>query len=580
MLSSLRSRILILFLMSFLASGTALLYALNQFDIIGHGIFAIQHYYLPIADETTKLDIIVFQLQREQDRLMQPNADAADQQFLNAEFYIQELENSLQRTQGLIQLGQASNRINTSLNLQGLLDKSLQTQTQLLQYKSTWDAWKAKTSPTLTQNLEKEKSKLVVSIRQLSEMVSTQMQQVIQYTELSRQKSQKFAGTLALLATLLWVLFLFFALRVIRPLSELTTQVQRFKQGEAILLKEQGNALEVEVLYKEFNEMAEAVKERDQRLSERAEVQRSLSQRLQQAIDSIRMGLFVIESNRITMVNTSAQQMWNLQAGENVPTWLPNQSEPELHINGRVLQVAIQEFGTSGDIVVAEDITDQVKAREQLNQTQRLAMIGKMLAQITHEIRNPLNAMSLNAEMLAEEDLTESAREMVEILTLEIQRLEHSTSRYLDLSRQPTLSMQTIQPKQILQNLIQYEGWNIEFQTVGECPMLQMDEDILRRSFRNLLRNANEAGATIIQIQFVQDQTHLWIDIQDNGTGMNEEMGSNLFEPFITTKAQGTGLGLSICRQELELCQCTLEWLSHQRLTTFRIGIPLKHKND
>ena len=65
MLSSLRSRIIVLFLLSFLTSGGALLYALSQFVQIGQGLYAINACYLPVSDETTKLDIIVFQLQRE-----------------------------------------------------------------------------------------------------------------------------------------------------------------------------------------------------------------------------------------------------------------------------------------------------------------------------------------------------------------------------------------------------------------------------------------------------------------------------------------------------------------------------------
>ena len=91
MLSSLRGRIIVLFLLSFLASGGALLYALSQFVQIGQGLYAINACYLPVSDETTKLDIIVFQLQREQERI-DTSSTALDTQFINASFYIEELE--------------------------------------------------------------------------------------------------------------------------------------------------------------------------------------------------------------------------------------------------------------------------------------------------------------------------------------------------------------------------------------------------------------------------------------------------------------------------------------------------------
>ena len=463
MLSSLRGRIIVLFLLSFLASGGALLYALSQFVQIGQGLYAINACYLPVSDETTKLDIIVFQLQREQERI-DTSSTALNTQFINASFYIEELEEGLERTKRIIQLARDSNIVDPPDELNQLEAKADQTLSILEQYRSTWKEWQSR--PSSTQPLNKAKSQLVVSIRQLASMVSVQMIQVSQQTELARRNAQRLSGTLTLFATLLWIGLLFVALRVVKPITQLTEQVQRVKRGEMVQITERGISSEISELYENFNEMAKTIQERDR--------------------------------------------------------------------------------------------------------TQRLATIGKMLAQITHEIRNPLNAMSLNVEMLLEEPLTEDGQEMLDILKIEIDRLERSTNHYLTLAKPPELDIQSCDPIEILGPLIQYEHYDLEFHIQGASMAVMVDENILRRCFRNLFRNAAEANAKNMWISFKDGR----ISIEDDGDGFIEQDIPNAFEPFYTTKSAGTGLGLSICRQELELCGASLELDIQSKRTTFTIQFP------
>ena len=463
MLSSLRSRIIVLFLLSFLASGGALLYALSQFVQIGQGLYAINACYLPVSDETTKLDIIVFQLQREQERIDTSNT-TLETQFINASFYIEELEEGLERTKRIIQLARDSNIVDPPEELNQLEAKADQTLSILDQYRMTWQEWQQ--APASTQPLNKAKSHLVVSIRQLASMVSVQMIQVSQQTELARRNAQRLSGTLTVFATLLWIGLLFVALRVVKPITQLTEQVQRVKRGEMVQITERGISSEISELYENFNEMAKTIQERDR--------------------------------------------------------------------------------------------------------TQRLATIGKMLAQITHEIRNPLNAMSLNVEMLMEEPLPEDCQEMLDILKTEIDQLERSTNHYLTLAKPPELNIRSFDPLEILNPLIQYEHYDLAFHIQGVSMPINMDENILRRCFRNLFRNASEANAENIWVTF-QEQN---IMVQDDGEGFIEQDVPHAFEPFYTTKSSGTGLGLSICRQELELCGATLLLNIDSGRTTFTIQFP------
>ena len=92
-----------------------LLYALSQFVQIGQGLYAINACYLPVSDETTKLDIIVFQLQREQERIDTSKFRTQMPQFINASFYIEELEDGLERTKRIIQLARDNLTLSTHL---------------------------------------------------------------------------------------------------------------------------------------------------------------------------------------------------------------------------------------------------------------------------------------------------------------------------------------------------------------------------------------------------------------------------------------------------------------------------------
>ena len=74
-----------------------------------------------------------------------------------------------------------------------------------------------------------------------------------------------------------------------------------------------------------------------------------------------------------------------------------------LPFGDRLLNVDLVPFGLRGALIVGEDVTERIRDRERLARSERLALVGQMLAQVTHEVRNPLNAMSLHAEILCDE---------------------------------------------------------------------------------------------------------------------------------------------------------------------------------
>jgi len=238
------------------------------------------------------------------------------------------------------------------------------------------------------------------------------------------------------------------------------------------------------------------------------------------------------------------------------------------------------------DEALRAQAVQQLQNRERLARSERLALVGQMLAQITHEVRNPLNAMSLNAELLDEElaHLPEpnqkEAREMLETLTSELVRLEAVTEHYLDLARRPRPSIEptdlaalVAEVSRLLDEELRRAGVSLtlEADNVGDVPI---DGNQIRRVMLNVVRNASEAGATQIGISLWRTEDEVRITVSDDGPGMDEETAERALDPFFSTKATGTGLGLAITRQILEDHGGTVRLEGHKQGTRVMMTLP------
>jgi signal transduction histidine kinase len=323
--------------------------------------------------------------------------------------------------------------------------------------------------------------------------------------------------------------------------------------------------------------MAQAVEEREHALS-------VLFERLQRIIDTIDSAIILTENDVVSMLNPAAQDSWKLSPKDPLPQTLLTLRigfHEEIRIEEEQYDIRISPIRGFGLLWVIEKVTQRVQDREQLARTRRLAIVGRMLAQITHEVRNPLNAMSLNTEMLFDEELGEEAQEMLSIISSEIQRLEKITERYLSLSRKRNPDLVEASPKIIIKEILQFSAaayGHIQFSLSGTEDTVVLDEEAVRSAIHNLLRNAIEANSTSIDIS-IQFGEFVKITIQDNGEGI--ESVDQIFDPFFTTKAQGTGLGLVISQQELAESGCTVHCTSIKgEGTCFVIEIPHRQEEQ
>lgn len=201
------------------------------------------------------------------------------------------------------------------------------------------------------------------------------------------------------------------------------------------------------------------------------------------------------------------------------------------------------------------------RARAEVVQAERLAAVGRMAAQITHEVRNPLSALGLNVELLEEEIATrggsDEERKLVSAVRGEIDRLTDLSERYLSLARRPVpeptegdLGALLREVGRFFEAQLARSGVSIELDVAPDLPRLRFDEAQLRQAILNLVRNAAEAmkggGTLALRVQRGDGEQRVIVD--DEGIGIPPELRDTLFDPFVTTKRQGTGLGLSITR--------------------------------
>ena len=568
---TIRTRILLAFLLSLVASATALGHSLMQLDAIGRNVTTLDRGYLPLARLAAELEAIARQMDREHDRISRNPAPTVAGYRANAELYSGGIEEAVKRGRQLVT--RLDEPASLSLRDRASLAETVRLLTHIEEarqgYDTAFQAWAEDAGSadgsargSTIADLDGRRTQLVLRISQLGQVVDGRIALLSRLTARAQATATRVSGALSVLAVLLSGLLTAAALVAIRPIGELTTQVQRFARGDYAGRLPVSGSDEVAVLAREFNAMAGAVEERDRRLSDRARTLDRLTSQLRGIVDTIRAGLVVVDHDRVRLANPAATLLWQVEAGSRLPealASLPAGRHEGLVQGERRFEIDVVPLtGGEGRLIVGEDVTRREADRARLARNERLALVGQMLAQITHEVRNPLNAMSLNADILSDEIADPEQRAMLDTISTEIRRLEGLTARYLELSRGRRPHLQRADPRTVVEEVLStdramLEQLGLQVRLLGPRPdPLELDGDALRRAVRNLLRNAAEAGASHLDIAFTEVDNTLRIRLTDDGPGMDPTQLRRAFDPFFTTKASGNGLGLAISRQELE----------------------------
>jgi two-component system NtrC family sensor kinase len=246
-----------------------------------------------------------------------------------------------------------------------------------------------------------------------------------------------------------------------------------------------------------------------------------------------------------------------------------------------------------GDLAREFDaMADAIQERERrLIRSERLATVGRMAAQIAHEVRNPLSSIGLNAELLGDELApgADEARRLIASIIGEVDRLAEITETYLRFARLPRPKLESEDLGAIVRSVIDFsrgelaqDGIELSFDIAPDLPELPADEAQLRQALINLVRNAREAMADSVvkrlEIGVWADAAagRLTVRVSDSGSGIDSGDLGKIFEPFFSTKERGTGLGLALVQQIVVDHGGQIEVESGAgRGTTFTIGFPV-----
>ena len=344
------------------------------------------------------------------------------------------------------------------------------------------------------------------------------------------------------------------------------------------------------LIAREHQKTREALKQKE---SDLAEIKR-ISDHIVQSIDS---GLLTIDNQMsIISLNKAGEQLLGYShnsimkqpLGELLPE-LPELNEQKApfhrhelkyhHPNGRRLTLGYSitdlenETGEQlGKIVVFQDLTELKKIEQQLKIADRLAVLGRLSASMAHEIRNPMAAIRGSVEMLHSELTLEDPThvKLMKIILRESDRLNRLISDFLSFAHQDSREQETINLPAMLRDIAclfsnQFPLISFAETFESEKQLVTGNPDQIKQVFWNLYKNAIEAVGehgsiklSSIVKQNPSDTEHsnepfIEITIEDDGSGIPDEVAGNIFEPFFTTKTEGTGLGLFIVFQLLKL---------------------------
>ena len=238
--------------------------------------------------------------------------------------------------------------------------------------------------------------------------------------------------------------------------------------------------------------------------------------------------------------------------------------------SGRLLRVRFLPSSETGGhaLIYLEDMERVQSQAQQL----KLAALGRLTANMAHEIRNPLAAISHAAELLAEEDSDPLHQRLARIIHDNTQRLNRLVTEVLELGRRDRAQPETLRWQVFLAGFIEElalhdpsAGRRIR---VGDGDFeLRFDRGHLYRILWNLLGNAlrhasTADGSVRLEARAATTTRSVELHIIDDGPGVDEAQRSQVFEPFFTTHGAGTGLGLYIARELCEANGARLELLN------------------
>ncbi len=425
--------------------------------------------------------------------------------------------------------------------------------------------------------------------------------------------------TLFIIFVATWLAF-YLARGFVQPIEDLALATQRVSEGELGFQVKLRGPLDKDfaLLMKSFNSMSRdllehqlALNKTTKHLQESHKTLQSQIRFVELVLENITTGVMSLDvDGHVEILNHSAKQMLQLKNGsegskhyrdvleqESLQMFeemvvqietekgrsisrnlVVHKKEGPIHVSATLLVLQNSEGESAGMVCVYNNITE-------IQRLQRARAWREVARRIAHEIKNPLTPIQLSAERIHRKYAGEvsdnvALQQSTQTIINEVQHLKQMVSEFSNFAKIPESNPQLNDLNQIIKKTLQlyHENMPARISLTTELsealPQLPLDAEQIRRVIINLVDNAISSiekkgalsrifrqGEIIIRTRHVPDLNIIFLDVEDNGTGISPEIADDLFEPYTTTKEHGTGLGLTIVSQTIS---------DHNGFTRFR----------
>ena len=219
------------------------------------------------------------------------------------------------------------------------------------------------------------------------------------------------------------------------------------------------------------------------------------------------------------------------------------------------------------------------KYRIQLQKNESLAKLGAAARTLTHEIKNPLSAMTIQSALMRKL-MPDEYHQDLDVIDHEIARLTSLTNRVSDFLKNPSGEPMDFEIVTFIRDIARLFPQNIKVEADACEIVVTFDADRARSVFENLMKNATESCEgrdPEVEVDIRKKHKSVTVRVMDRGDGLPKETKEKLFDPFFTTKIHGSGIGLSIAKQFVEARGGTLKIYDREGGgTVAEVNIPCK----
>lgn len=225
------------------------------------------------------------------------------------------------------------------------------------------------------------------------------------------------------------------------------------------------------------------------------------------------------------------------------------------------------------------------QAQSEIAQTEKLAALGYLAAGMAHEIRNPLNSISLFTQLLSQGIDDSESRDYLDKILKEVDRIDGIIRRLVEAANRRRSAAQEVRMEQVIKESlaiftpqVEARQINVAFDYPDLLPSIKADPTELEQIFTNLFQNALEemGNGGCLTIGLSSSENNIEIRVADSGGGISPEDRDSVFKPFFSTKSRGTGIGLPVAQRIARLYrgELTVEQSSAAG-TTFLVKLPV-----